>query len=225
MKHIKYQQELGATAACTKRIMEATKGIGKKSIKGGTKHCLLFNSWFASKKAEEATMEVSAELIGMVKTNTRGFCKETIQKLTKDWPGGSYLLLRSKHMVPGDRPLIYIGYKYNAQKVLSFVFTDNAWSTKTGIPCLSKYPEQFTNVVISPVSRPLVVSKQYSVNQVDSHNKSRQSYLALEKWWVTQFGWLSLCTAVAMGITITNFWKLFSYRVKSDHYEKLICIR
>ena len=37
MKHIKYHQELGATVACTKRMMEATKGIGKKSIKGGTK--------------------------------------------------------------------------------------------------------------------------------------------------------------------------------------------
>ena len=35
MKHRKYQQELGATAACTKRIMEATKGIGQRSIKEG----------------------------------------------------------------------------------------------------------------------------------------------------------------------------------------------
>ena len=36
MKHSKYQQEIGETAACTKIIMEATKGIGQKSIKGGT---------------------------------------------------------------------------------------------------------------------------------------------------------------------------------------------
>ena len=32
----------------------------------------------------------------MMKTNTKGFCKETIEKLTKNWPGGSYLVLRSK---------------------------------------------------------------------------------------------------------------------------------
>ena len=44
MKHIKYQKELGATAACTKRMMEATKGIGQKSIKEGTKDCFLFES-------------------------------------------------------------------------------------------------------------------------------------------------------------------------------------
>ena len=51
-------------------------------------------------------------------------------------------------MVPGDRPLIDIGYKYNAWKVVSFIFTDNAGSTKSGIPYLSKYPEKFTNVEI-----------------------------------------------------------------------------
>ena len=37
MKHIKYQQHLGATAVYTKIIMEATKGIGQKYRKGATK--------------------------------------------------------------------------------------------------------------------------------------------------------------------------------------------
>ena len=49
--------------------MEGTNGIGQKSIKWVTKGCFLFNSWFASKKAEEAAMVMGAELIGMVKTN------------------------------------------------------------------------------------------------------------------------------------------------------------
>ena len=124
-------------------------------------------------------MEVGAELIVMVKTNTKGLCKETIENLTKDWTGGSYLVLRIKPMVPGDRPLIAIGYKYNAQKVLYFIVTDNAGSTLASLPYLSKYPEQFTNVAIRPVALPLVV------NEVDSHKKSRQSDLALEKFWVT----------------------------------------
>ena len=35
MKESCYQKELGATAACTKRMMEETKGIGQKSKKGG----------------------------------------------------------------------------------------------------------------------------------------------------------------------------------------------
>ena len=90
-------------------MTEPTKGICQKSIKGGTKDCFLFDSWFASKKAAEAAMEVGAELVGMVKKNTKGLCKETIEKLTKDWPGGSYLVLGSRPMIPGDRPLITIG--------------------------------------------------------------------------------------------------------------------
>ena len=141
MKHSKYQQELGANSACTKRMMEATSGIGQKSIKGGTKDDFLFDGWFTSKRAEKSAVEIGADLIGMVKTNTKGFCKETIEKLTKNWPGGSYLVLRSKPMVPGDRPLIAIGYKYNARKFLLLIVTDNSGITNTGTPYLSKYPE------------------------------------------------------------------------------------
>ena len=106
-------------------------------------------------------MELGAELIGMVKTNTKGFCKETIEKLTKDWPGVSYLVLRRKPMVPGGRTLIAIGYKYNAQKFLSLIVTDNTGSTKTGFPYLLNYLDQFTNVAIRPVARPLVMSKKF----------------------------------------------------------------
>ena len=103
-------------------------------------------------------MELGVEFIGMVKTNTKVFCKDIIEKLTKDLPGGSYLVLRSKPMVPGGRPLVAIGYKYNARKVLSFIVTGNAGSTNTGIPYLSKYPDQFTNVSIRPVARSLIMS-------------------------------------------------------------------
>ena len=134
-------------------------------------------------------------------------------------------MLRSKPMVPGDRPLIAIGYKYNAHKVLSFIVTDNSDITKTDIPYLSNYPDQFTNVAIRPIARPLVMSKKSDVNEVDSHNKSRQPGLALEKWWVNQCGWIRLCKTVATGMTINNCWKLFRYGVKRDHYDKFIGIR
>ena len=94
----------------------------------------------------------------MVKKNTKVFYKETIDKLTKYWPGRSYLVLSSKPMVPGGRPLIAIGYKYNTQKVLSFIVTDNAGMAQKGIPYLSKYPGQLTTVAIRPVACPLVMS-------------------------------------------------------------------
>ena len=61
-------------------------------------------------------------------------------------------------MVPRESPIIDIGYKYNAQKVLCFIVTDNAVITKTGFSYLSKYPDQFNNIAIRPVDRPLVMS-------------------------------------------------------------------
>ena len=72
MNQIKYQKELGETSACTKRMTEATKGIGQKSIKGGTKDCFHFDIWFASKKATEYAIYIGSELIGMVNTNAKG---------------------------------------------------------------------------------------------------------------------------------------------------------
>ena len=64
-----------------------------------------------------------------------------------------------------------------------------------------------------------------AVNEVDSHNKPMYPDLALEKFWVTHFGWIRLYTTVAMGITITNCCKLFLYGINRYHYEKLIGIR
>ena len=55
------------------------------------------------------------------------------------------------------------------------------------------------------------MSKQLAVSEVESHKKSRQSDLALDKLWVTQCGWMRLCTTVSMGMSITDFWKLFCY--------------
>ena len=226
MNNSKYRLQLGATAACKKRKMEATNGIVQRGIKGATKDCFLFDSWFSSKKNSESAMYVGEDLIGMVKTDTKGLCKESIEKLTKNWPGGSSLVLMSKPMVPGDRPLIAIGYKYNARKVLCFIFTYNAGSTKAGLPYLSKYPDHFYNISICPVARPLVMYNFFGyVGEVDSHKKSRRSDQALEKFWVTQCGWIRLCTTFSMLMAITNCWKLFCYGVKIYHYVKLINIR
>ena len=91
------------------------------------------------------------------------------------------------------------------------------------------YLSILTNLLILPFSLllvPLLCQFCFSaVNEVDSHNKSRQYDLELEKWWVTQCGWLQLSTTFSMGMTITNGWKLFRYGVKRDNYDKLIGIR
>ena len=171
-------------------------------------------------------IDVGADLIGVVKTNTKGFFKDTIDNLTNNWPGGSYLVLRSKPIVHGGMPLIGIVYNYNTHKFLPFIVTENSVSTNSGLPYLPKYPDQFSNVVIYPVARPLVLYKLFGyVNEVDSHKKLMQYGLALEKFWVAQCVWIRLCTTVSIIMNINTFWKLFHYEVKRYHYDKLIGIR
>ena len=60
-------------------------------------------------------------------------------------------MLISKPMVPGGGALISIGYKYNAQKVLSVIVTVNTGITNTGLTHLSTYPDQSYNGAIRPV--------------------------------------------------------------------------
>ena len=89
-------------------------------------------------------------------------------------------------MVPEESPLLAIGCKYNSRKVLSFFAIAGVGSTTLGIPYLSNYLDQFSNLSILPVACPLLVSKFSGlVNGVDSQNKSRQSDLSLENFWVT----------------------------------------
>ena len=94
-------------------------------------------------------------------------------------------------MVPGERALLAIGYKNNTKKVISCVATAGVGSTTLGIPYLWKYPDQFYNVSIRPVACPLLLSKFFgSVNEVDSHNKLRKSYIGMDKFRVAKCGWL-----------------------------------
>ena len=140
MKSSRYHLELVSTAACIKRLIEETKGLGERALKGSTSYCLLFDSSFLSKKSAEAAASVGVDLVGMVKTNTKGFCKAMIEGLTKDWPDGSYIVLRSKHKVLGERTLLSIGYKYNSWKVLSFVSTAGMVINTLVITYLLMYP-------------------------------------------------------------------------------------
>ena len=92
--------------------------MGQRALKGSTRHCFLFENWFSSKKASEAAASIGFDLIGMVKTNTKGFFKATIEGLTKDWHDRSYKVFRTKNTMTGERLILAIGYKYNSRKVL-----------------------------------------------------------------------------------------------------------
>ena len=89
MKSSRYNFELGATASCTNKLMEETKGLGQRAFKGSIRNFFLFESWLSSKKAAEVAASIGVDLIGMMKTNTKCFCKAKLEGLKKDCPGGS----------------------------------------------------------------------------------------------------------------------------------------
>ena len=66
---------MGATATCTKIFIEETKELGQRVLKGLTRDYFLFDSWLLSKKEAEAAASIGVDLIGMVKTNTKGFSR------------------------------------------------------------------------------------------------------------------------------------------------------
>ena len=207
-------------------MTEATYWLYQRGVKGATDNCFFFESWFYSKRSAGADMDVGVDMVSVVKINKKGFSKDAIEKTTKDWPGGFYLMLKIKYVVPGDRPIIAIGCKYKAKKVIYLIATEDAGITKFGIPYLYKYPENFYNVSIHPVSHPLVMSRLFgSFNEFYPNKKPRQYGLALEKYWVNQCGWIHLCMTVAMGMTIYNFWNVYFNRVNIYHYEKLMGTR
>ena len=58
-----------------KRTTEATKGLGQGKYNGDTNNCIIFVSWFSSKRSSEYAKDIGAEFLGILKTNNKGFCK------------------------------------------------------------------------------------------------------------------------------------------------------
>ena len=76
------------------------------------------DSWFSGVKNAEKEMAEGVDYFGQLKMSHNGFCLYTLEKLMEDFPGGSYLVMKSTPRVTGDRPLLAIGYKCNSRKFL-----------------------------------------------------------------------------------------------------------
>ena len=99
MKKSKFKSVLGGTAECMKRLAIATKGCGQLT----SNDAYFVDSWFSSVKTAEEMAAAGVDYCGPVKTSQKGFCLATLEKLMKDWPGGSYLLLKSTPIFPGEK--------------------------------------------------------------------------------------------------------------------------
>ena len=191
MKTLNFQKYIGGTAACMKRLMMVTKGCGQLT----SNDTYFANSWFSGVKMAEEAMAEGVDYCGPVKTSHKGFCLAILEKLIKYFPAGSYLVLRSTPRVPGDIPLMAIGYKYISRKVLGFIATDGDGSTEpcdTYSPC---FPDIYSNVSVHYIFCPRLLGRYLNAcDEIDNQNRIRQSDLALEKYWVTHSGYFRLAT-------------------------------
>ena len=119
MKTSNFQKCLGGSTTCMRRIAIFTKGCGQLT----PNDTYFADIWFSSVKTAEEAMAAGVDYCGPVNTSHKGFCLAMLENLMKDWPGGSYLVMRITPRVPVGRPLLAIGYKYNYRKVLRFIDT------------------------------------------------------------------------------------------------------
>ena len=104
-----------------------------------------------------------------------------------------------------------------------FVATELAGKTMRGTPYEMKFADEDGNIHVREVDRPDVISKFFKdSNNVDKHNQSRQSDLALEKKWITDDCWFRLGTTY-LGIGVTDTWKLAGlHNLLARHKETTI---
>ena len=105
MKKSTFQSELGGTAACMKRLAIAAKGC----VQLTSNDTYFADSWFSSVKTAEEMAAAGVNYCSPAKTSHKGFCLATLEKLMKDWPGGSYLVLKITPRFNGESPLLAIG--------------------------------------------------------------------------------------------------------------------
>ena len=79
MKTAKFQQDIGGTEECTKRLMIATKGDEQM-----TSNDTYFSGiWFSGVKTAKGGVAEGVDYCGPAKTIHKGFCLATLYKLTK----------------------------------------------------------------------------------------------------------------------------------------------
>ena len=201
MKDAAYQDELGATAACTVRLLETSI-----SDEDERKHTVQGDAWFGSVRAAAALGAKGHRAVLQVKNNSGLFPKSFITDALENAPGGVHIVL--KGTAPNGIDLVAIGYRYSTKTTLFFVATADAGSTTPGKPYEMKYTDDHGNVCVRLVERPDIVSKFFlDSNTIDKHNQSRQYDLALEKTWLTQDPYFRLATTL-LGIITVNTWKL-----------------
>ena len=114
---------------------------------------ILLDAGFGSVKLAVALGKRGIHVVTGVKGAHVGFPKAWLQATPNDAPSGTWCVLEPVEPIEGV-DIVAIGYKYNAKKVLFFVMTKGAGSTKSGAPYVAKFPDRYGNQCRRNVERP-----------------------------------------------------------------------
>ena len=84
IKTLKFQQQIGGTAACMKRLMMATKGC----VQLTSNETYFYYLWFSEVKTVEGEMAEGVYYFRPVKTIHKSFYLDTLTHLMRYFPGG-----------------------------------------------------------------------------------------------------------------------------------------
>jgi hypothetical protein len=205
MRVAKYSAEHSCTSGCSLRLSEACKQPvdpeQKRDVKG--------DSWFGRVRLADNFGQQDIRAMLQIKTGHALYPEKFMQDKLKEALGGCWITMKGKG--PRGTDLLAIGYKYNSKKILKFVATSDAGSTKAGTPSVMKFCDSYNNVCVHKVDRPAIVSQFFDdSNCIDSHNHVRQFELALEKRWFTRDPFFRLHTTLTE-MTVTDVWRLSQY--------------
>jgi len=216
MRALEHTQSLGGTAACVLRGVNATCTFthiqeqtmeDDEDIDSSSPFLYFADSWFGSVKSASNVGKTGNHCCVVIKTAHSRSPKFWLEEKMKDFPGGTWIVLEGKPEKEGI-DLICVGYKYNKKRVLTFVLTRGAGSTKAGEPYQARFPDKYGNVCVRHVMRPAIIAQYFQFsNCVDLHNQSRQFDLALEEKWVTQNPYFRFYTTM-IGMTVVDAWKI-----------------
>ena len=154
-----------------KIITTANKGCGQLS----SNETFFADIWFSGVKTEDKAMAEGVDYCGTVKASHKEFYLDMLEKLMKKWRKGSNLVIKGTPRVPGDIPLMAIKYKYKSHKVLGFIDMEGTRSTVPGVPYLSRYPDNYSNVYIFPVLCPNFLGRYFSACNVIKNQKQDEA--------------------------------------------------
>ena len=212
-EQLQYAGELKPVPACTLRLANGSC----QSYEDGEMEVVHGDAWFgniASVRAvagESASAGPGRECCFTMKGHSKLFPTRALHQLLQHQPGGVSAVFKGYCSVL-KRNLLAIGWKFNSDKVLTFLATDGFATTEPSPePYRMRFPDEHGNMQFRDVPRPLLVHKHFEVlNCIDIHNHLRQENLALEENWITRNGNFRVLTSI-IGFNVTDTYQLSKF--------------